>query len=66
MTFDGSTLTAVGSTFVVVLGTPSGAVATQATTTTMTWNTSTTPYDRAGNAVAGADVTEAAPADVEF
>jgi hypothetical protein len=34
----------------------------------MTWNTSTTPYDRAGNAVAvaGADVTEAAPADVEF
>jgi hypothetical protein len=32
----------------------------------MTWNTSTTPYDRAGNAVATPDVTEPGPADAEF
>jgi hypothetical protein len=60
------TMSAGGTVVTIVLGTPSGATATQAGTTTMTWTPSATALDVAGNACTTAVVTESGGADVEF
>jgi hypothetical protein len=61
-----SSMVRSGSTITVTLGTQSGAGTTAAGNGTMTWTPSTTPYDRAGNAMSAAAATEAGAADKEF
>jgi len=61
-----STMTQSGASITIVLGTPSGAVATQASNTTMVWTPVATVTDRAGNACLTTVVNEAAPADIDF
>ncbi|MBI3649321.1 MAG: hypothetical protein HY240_11335 [Actinobacteria bacterium] len=65
-TFTSSTMVQTGSSITVTLGTPSGAVGTQATSTTMTWTPSSSALDPAGNACSTAAVTESGASDVEF
>jgi hypothetical protein len=65
-TFTGSTMVMSGSTIVVTLGTPSGAVTTAAGNGSITWTPSTTPYDRAGNVCRSTAASESGPADREF
>jgi len=59
-------MTQIGASITIVLGTASGAVTTQATTTTMAWTPAAAATDRAGNACATTVINEAAPADIEF
>jgi hypothetical protein len=61
-----STMTQAGASITLVLGTASGAVTTQPTTTTMSWTPAAAATDRAGNACLTTVVPEALPADVEF
>jgi len=61
-----SSMSQSGASITIVLGTPSGAVATQATTTTMVWTPAAAATDRAGNACLTTVVNEAAPADIDF
>ena len=61
-----STMVITGSTIAVTLGTQSGAGTTAVGNGTMTWTPSTTPYDRAGNAMAAAAGTESGAGDKEF
>jgi len=61
-----STMTQSGASITIVLGTPSGAVTTQATNTTMVWTPAAAATDRAGNACLTTVVNEAAPADIDF
>lgn len=56
-----------GGTVTVVLGTRAGNNALTVTTPgAMSWGPSTTPYDRAANAVSGAVAGESGAGDVEF
>ena len=59
-------MTQSGASITIVLGTPSGAVATQASNTTMVWTPVATVTDRAGNACLTTVANEAAPADIDF
>ncbi|HYI65303.1 MAG TPA: hypothetical protein VEW95_00100 [Candidatus Limnocylindrales bacterium] len=61
-----STMLQSGSSITVTLGTPSGAVGTQAIANTMIWTPSATATDRAGNACQTTNATEAVPLDVDF
>ena len=61
-----STMVRTGSTITVTLGTQSGAGTTAAANGTSVWTPSTTPYDRAGNAMSAATATESGAADKEF
>ena len=61
-----STMVRSGSTITITLGTPSGSTLTETTAGTMTWTPSTTPYDRAGNAMSGTAATESGALDREF
>ena len=65
-TVTASSMSQSGASITIVLGTPSGAVATQATTTTMVWTPAAAATDRAGNACLTTVVNEAAPADIDF
>jgi hypothetical protein len=61
-----STMAQSGASITIVLGTPSGAVATQASNTTIVWTPIATATDRAGNACLTTVVNEAAPGDIDF
>jgi hypothetical protein len=66
-TFPSSTMTMVGNTVTVVLGTPSGGTnKVNAPGGAMTWTPATTTMDRAANAGSAAPATEATPLDPEF
>jgi hypothetical protein len=64
--FLSSTMVMSGSTIVVTLGTPNGAVTTAAGNGTMTWSPVATPYDLAGNLHTTTARTERGAADREF
>ena len=66
VTFTGSTMTMSGNSITVVLGTPSGAVGTVTTASTMQWTPDATPTDRAGNVCSTTAVSESGAADIEF
>ena len=61
-----STMVQSGSAITVTLGTPSGAVGTQAAANNMIWTPSATATDRAGNACHTTIATEAIPLDIDF
>jgi len=61
-----STMVLSGNTITVTLGTPSGAVGTQAVAVSMIWTPSATPTDRAGNSCLVIAAAEAAPPDIDF
>ena len=61
-----STMVQSGNAIIVTLGTPSGAVGTQATANNMVWTPSATATDRAGNTCQTTVTTEAVPLDVDF
>jgi hypothetical protein len=62
-----STMSISGGVVTIVLGTHGGNNALTVTTPgTMAWGPSTTPYDRAANAVSSATANESGGADVEF
>lgn len=61
-----SRMTRSGSSITVVLGTASGVSVSPLLTTTMSWASSTSAYDRAGNAATGNTATESGAADKEF
>jgi len=64
--FLSSTMAMSGSTIVVTLGTPNGAVTTAASNGTMTWTPIATPYDRAANTCTTTARNEGGSADREF
>ena len=64
--FLSSTMAMSGSTIVVTLGTPNGAVTTAAGNGTMTWTPIATPYDRAANTCTTTARNEGGSADREF
>jgi hypothetical protein len=66
MTFTGSSLTMSGTAITIVLGVPSGAVGTQAMSTTMRWTPSNAARDRAYNQCSTAAINETGAADQEF
>jgi hypothetical protein len=55
-----------GNAITVTLGTPSGAVATQATANNIVWTPSATATDRAGNTCQTTNATETVPLDIDF
>jgi hypothetical protein len=62
-----STMVMSGNTITVTLGTPSGTMKKENTAAAMVWTPSTTPFDRAANAMLATPATETgAPLDVEF
>ena len=61
-----STMVQSGNAITVTLGTPSGAVATQAAANDMIWTPSATATDRAGNTCQTTNATEAVPLDIDF
>lgn len=61
-----STMVQSGNSITVTLGTPSGAVATQAVANNMIWTPSATATDRAGNTCQTTNATEAVPLDIDF
>ncbi len=61
-----STMVQSGNAITVTLGTPSGAVATQATANNMVWTPSATATDRAGNTCQTTNAIEAVPLDIDF
>ena len=66
VSFTNSTMTTSGNTITVVLGTPSGAVATAVVVSSMSWTPSNTATDWAGNACSTTALTEPGGADPEF
>ena len=64
--FLSSTMVMSGSTIIITLGTPNGAVTTAAGNGTMTWTPVATPYDRAANACTTTARNESGAADREF
>ena len=61
-----STMVQAGNAITVTLGTPSGAVATQAVANNMIWTPAAAATDRAANACQTTNATEALPLDVDF
>jgi hypothetical protein len=61
-----STMVQTGSAITITLGTPSGAVGTQAVANNMIWTPSATATDRAGNTCQTTNATELIPLDVDF
>ena len=61
-----SSMSMIGNSITVVLGTASGAGSTAAATGAMVWTPSATATDRAGNAASTANATETGAADKEF
>lgn len=64
--FAASSMLQAGNVITITLGTPSGAVGTQALGNNMVWTPSATATDRAGNACQITNATEAAPLDIDF
>jgi hypothetical protein len=64
--FPASSMVRTGNTIAITLGTPSGGTVTAGANTTMSWAVAAGPYDRAGNALPPATVTESGAADKEF
>lgn len=64
--FSNSTMTMIGNTVVVTLGTPSGTPGTVGTSGTMVWTPSTYAADLAGNSISSASANESGSADREF
>jgi hypothetical protein len=61
-----STMVQSGSAVTITLGTPSTTANTVTNTTTMIWNSSSTPADLAGNLATGNARTEGGTTDAEF
>ena len=61
-----STMVQSGNAIAVTLGTPSGAVGTQAVANAMIWTPSATATDRAGNTCQTTNATEPVPLDIDF
>ena len=61
-----STMVQSGSTITITLGTQSGEAADTGSTTTTAWDSSTTPYDAAGNNATGNAANESGGGDKEF
>jgi hypothetical protein len=61
-----STMSQSGTSITIILGTPSGATGTQATTGTMAWTPTVTLTDRAGNTCQTTVSNETGAADAEF
>jgi hypothetical protein len=61
-----SSMTQAAATVTITLGTPSTTANRVTNNTTMTWSSSTTPTDLAGNAGTGNTATESGSADREF
>jgi hypothetical protein len=61
-----STMVQAGNAITVTLGTPSGAVGTQAVANNMIWTPAAAATDRAGNACQTTNATEALPLDIDF
>jgi hypothetical protein len=61
-----STMVQSGATITITLGTRSGSSADTGTSTTMAWDSATSPYDAAGNANTGTTRNETGGGDREF
>jgi hypothetical protein len=61
-----STMVQSGATITITLGSPSGSGADTGGTTTMNWDSATSPYDAAGNAATGNNPNETGGSDREF
>lgn len=61
-----STMVQSGATITITLGTRSGSSPDQGNNTTMSWDSSSSPYDAAGNAASGNNVNEGGGGDREF
>ena len=61
-----STMVQSGATITITLGTRSGSNADTGTSTTMAWDSATSPYDAAGNANTGNTRNETGSSDREF
>lgn len=61
-----STMVQSGATITITLGTRSGSSPDQGNSTTMSWDSSSSPYDAAGNAASGNNVNEGGSGDREF
>jgi len=61
-----STMVPSGSTITITLGTRSGSGADNGSSTTMTWNPSTSPYDAAGNQMSSSSASESGGGNKEF
>jgi hypothetical protein len=61
-----STMVQSGATITITLGTRSGSNADTGTSTTMAWDSATSPYDAAGNANTGTTRNETGGGDREF
>jgi hypothetical protein len=61
-----STMVQAGNAITITLGTPSGAVGTQAVANNMIWTPSATATDRAGNTCLTTNATEVIPLDIDF
>ena len=65
-TFTGSSVTMLGNTVTIVLGTASGGVNTVTIPTPTTWQASTGAYDAAGNACSNATITGSGSPRIDF
>jgi hypothetical protein len=61
-----SSIVAVGSTIVIALGTPSGAVGTESVPNVMSWTPVTGAHDRAGNTCQTTSAVESGTLDIDF
>lgn len=61
-----STMVQSGATITITLGTRSGSSPDQGNSTQMSWDSSASPYDAAGNAASGNNVNEGGGGDREF
>ena len=64
--FTGSSITMLGNTVTIVLGTPSGTVNTVTVATPTTWQASTGAYDAAGNACSKSTITGSGSPRIDF
>ncbi len=64
--FTGSTITMLGNSVTIVLGTPSGTVNTVTVATPTTWQASNGAYDAAGNACSTATITGSGSPRIDF
>jgi hypothetical protein len=64
--FTGSTITMLGNTVTIVLGTPSGTVNTITIATPTTWQASIGSYDAAGNPCSNATITGSGSPRIDF
>ncbi len=64
--FTASSITMLGNTVTIVLGTPSGTVNTVTVATPTTWQASTGAYDAAGNACSNATITGSGSPRIDF